>query len=136
MGTDLDLADTDVVISSQSITVTTGIASLVAQDVVYPETVYTNFEDACEPLSVGEQVAETDLSVYPNPSHGSFVVSCKDIQPESSLMMYNASGMLVYEATSINNPLIEINLELKPGMYFLQLNNNGKLLTRKVIIRH
>ena len=135
MGTDLNLADTDVVISSQSIVVTTGSASLTAQDIVYPETVYTTFEDACEPLSVDEQVAENDFSVYPNPSWGNFVVSCNAIQAESSLMMYNASGMLVYRTNSINSPLFEVNLDLQAGIYFLQLNTDGKLLTRKVLIR-
>jgi len=135
MGTNLGLEATDVTINSESVAVNTGMTSLVAADVVFAEVSFTNLEDACDPVSLNEELADTELSVYPNPSGGCFIVQWKDIPSTSSLRMFNTSGMLVYQTNTFNNNRLELNLNLLPGIYFLQLNSNGSLLTQKVIIR-
>lgn len=135
MGTNLGLEATDIVITGESTTVNTGISSLAASDVVFAEVSLTNLEDACDPVSVEDEFADAGLSVFPNPSNGIFVVKGKDISSTSILRIYNTSGELVYQTNNFNDNWTEINLDLRAGIYFLHLNSNEKLLTKKLIIR-
>ncbi len=77
----------------------------------------------------------TLFNIYPNPNQGNFYV--ENTSNEDVLFsIYNINGKEVY-SSSMNNSLIQLNLDLEAGTYFIQMKDaNAKLLgSRKIIIK-
>lgn len=72
---------------------------------------------------VNELAIDKTLSVYPNPSNGTFRV---DSKIDQELMIFNFNGQLV-ETIKSNQ---DVNSNLTPGIYFIRSNSN----TQKLII--
>lgn len=75
----------------------------------------------------------TELSVYPNPSAGVFNFGVIGNQDQiHSISIYNTLGKKVYASECIQPTA---NLSAQPnGIYFLQYNLNGKMITQKLQI--
>ena len=79
------------------------------------------------------------LDIYPNPNNGSFNLSMKYVNGQNiTATIYSHTGDLVYEINcnvfekSINE---EIQLhDMSKGIYFVKVNANNKILTKKFII--
>ncbi|MEX2485259.1 MAG: T9SS type A sorting domain-containing protein, partial [Brumimicrobium sp.] len=82
-------------------------------------------------LSVSNQQAEDAVSIYPNPFTNKLsIVNLKDFQ---SLKVIDVTGKIVKEM-NISEPSIQLNAEKwEKGIYFLQMNKNGKSHTFKLI---
>lgn len=91
-----------------------------------------NFSENC--ISNSEQfVLETYLNIFPNPNNGDFYLNC-DLTEKSQLIILNILGETVY-SHYINSIKTEINLTNKSkGIYFYQLQNNGKTTKNGIII--
>jgi hypothetical protein len=88
---------------------------------------------------IHENIDGLEMSIYPNPNQGSFIVNLKSgSDKDIDIRIYNAIGDVVYAESNIkfNGELTKaIDFSSFPeGMYFLQLNTHNKLLTRKLII--
>ncbi|HUM45372.1 MAG TPA: T9SS type A sorting domain-containing protein [Chitinophagales bacterium] len=80
----------------------------------------------------------SSVSIYPNPSAGSFVVELnKDVSEETDISITNAIGQVIYHADKMMVPHFEINLATQPdGIYFLQFKSQkGIDVTQIVIVR-
>lgn len=78
---------------------------------------------------IEEDNTNGNISVYPNPSTGVFVIETADLI-NAKLEITNVIGSVVYKS-EIKNDKTEINLsELNKGVYFLKIEN----LVRKIII--
>ena len=82
------------------------------------------------PLSVDEYNSGRNIKVYPNPFEK--VLTIEGIEGVSQLTVYNNLGQLVYQD---NIEKSEVNLDLKPGVYFIMLKQlkSDKLFISKLI---
>lgn len=79
-----------------------------------------------------------DFIVYPNPSNGQINISFISNE-DMNVKVFNILGSLVYEKkfNANNNGLQNIKLDLSnndKGIYYIQLDNNTNVMTKKVII--
>ena len=83
--------------------------------------VYVNFLDDVDenPMTAAQMI-----NVYPNPAQGSFNVALNN---ESNVNIYNTVGQLVKTFNNVR----EINVNLEPGVYFVNAGNE----TVKVIVK-
>lgn len=87
----------------------------------------------CAPASLNE-VEKATVSIYPNPSNGSFVIT--GLEGIKSIQVVNSLGQNVQTIDSNINSFIKIDLSGKKGVYFVKsIDNSGELLTKKVIIK-
>ena len=86
------------------------------------------------PVSVQEVKADgNEISIYPNPSNGIFVVA--SAAKQSLVQMYNVMGENIY-SVKINSNKTEINLSRQEsGIYFIQVKTAEGIKTQKIIIQ-
>ena len=96
--------------------------------------------NGCLASDVAEVTVSTEISnsaavkfnVYPNPSDGSFIVESNAI-PEI-ISIKDALGRSIQTIYPIANKT-EVNLEMSPGVYFINLSIDGNLVVKKIIIK-
>lgn len=75
-----------------------------------------------------EAVSQESLKVYPNPANDYLIVEGEIM---TSVEVYNAIGQrLLTKAVNGNSTRINLS-EFNNGIYFLRVNNNGEVVTRK-----
>jgi hypothetical protein len=85
-----------------------------------------------------EEFLQTQFSLYPNPSNGSFTLEFKELTSSYSVEVFDVTGKTIYE----NNydqaaGLVQvINLD-KPssGVYFINIKSDKGLVTKKLIVQ-
>ncbi len=77
------------------------------------------------------------LSVYPNPSNGSFVLQMAELPgAETYYTIHDATGKLIQQG-AITNMLTPLEIrEARSGMYFLQVIESGHVTTHRVVVNH
>jgi hypothetical protein len=80
------------------------------------------------------------LHIYPNPVvDNQFTIGVSSsITDKVTITIYNIIGQSVYQvsATPINNTIqVQPNVELKAGVYMVEMTNNGKTNTQKIIVK-
>jgi PKD repeat protein len=96
--------------------------------------------NGCLASGVAEVTVSTEIAnsatvkcnVYPNPSDGSFIVESNAI-PEI-ISIKDALGRSIQTFYPIANKT-EVNLEMSPGVYFIDLSIDGNLVVKKIIIK-
>ncbi|NLA25397.1 MAG: T9SS type A sorting domain-containing protein, partial [Bacteroidales bacterium] len=84
-----------------------------------------------------ESLELVKLQIFPNPNTGNFQVRIYDGFGENSIKVYELNGKLVYEnKIQINNDteLLELNLNLASGLYFVKLTNSNNSIIEKLIV--
>ncbi|MGB0895822.1 MAG: T9SS type A sorting domain-containing protein [Flavobacteriaceae bacterium] len=84
-----------------------------------------------------EDLEENEFMVYPNPSSGEFKIRFNGQTSLLNVNVYDVTGKRVYQET-IQQFTEEhrLNLEaLSKGVYFLELENNQRLSTKKIMIK-
>ncbi|HMQ49392.1 MAG TPA: T9SS type A sorting domain-containing protein [Saprospiraceae bacterium] len=79
--------------------------------------------------------AQQQVSIYPNPNAGNFVLEMKNIQMES-LEVWDANGRIQHQF-KLDRPLNRFELtlpELLPGMYFLRIQTSEGILSEKLLV--
>lgn len=103
---------------------------------------YVNFENIKPKAESDILSSVAELSVFPNPFKENAEISVLLTQDaDMSISIYNAAGVKVQEVctTSFRKKgmyIFELNedeLSLKPGLYFVRLEANGKTISRKLI---
>ena len=77
---------------------------------------------------------ETEVKIYPNPFENQVAVSVQN-KNEKSISIQNVLGETVYSVNEINFSIplsIEMN-EIPSGIYFLTLNGEGGVVTKKIV---
>ena len=99
------------------------------------------YSDSISLRSVGieMQTAEEDLSLYPNPNNGQFVIACPVCSHDAELYLqvFSASGEEVMTTVLTGKSgkyQVEAG-ELAKGIYFLNIQQNGEVLHKKFIVR-
>jgi polyhydroxybutyrate depolymerase len=89
--------------------------------------------DRSQLTGVKEQEEAHAVSVYPNPSSGTFVLEAGGI-PEARLEIFNTLGEIVHRQ-KISGPATSVSLDRSPGAYFYRvMGSNGTMRTGMLII--
>ncbi len=73
------------------------------------------------------------IIAYPNPSNG--MVSFSGLDAQNSLKVFDITGKLVFATENIkSNSNIDLT-SLQKGIYLLKINNNGKAIEQKIVIK-
>jgi hypothetical protein len=77
---------------------------------------------------------ETEITIYPNPSLGSFKINVINEKQPYSVEITDAEGRLVYKSLEgSDNSLIEIN-GLSKGVYVVQVVGTNTVVNRKLVV--
>ncbi|WP_299780813.1 DNRLRE domain-containing protein [uncultured Formosa sp.] len=80
--------------------------------------------------SLGVQTNNITVALYPNPATHEFIISRA---AGASMTIYNVMGKLVLQKQIENNEQAIDVSQFNSGIYFVRLNNNGVLSTKKLI---
>ena len=74
--------------------------------------------------------------MFPNPTKGRFVAHFSPQQAISEVIVTNLSGQRVYVSRLAQSSMsLMLNLNLKPGMYFVSMKNDkGNYFNKSIII--
>lgn len=85
-------------------------------------------------VSVESIQANSSLSIFPNPSTGNFRVKSTNLLVSRNLLVYNAFGKLVYSTSLNGSQELEITLNQRAGVYYLQLISASSTETVQLVI--
>jgi hypothetical protein len=90
------------------------------------------------PLTAQQLKNETFLSVFPNPTKGSFNLSYTGSKGTLYLKLRNLTGAVVYESieeTTTGNFIKQINLNsIAPGIYFIEVRTDKTMDVKKIVL--
>jgi alpha-tubulin suppressor-like RCC1 family protein len=95
-----------------------------------------NFNCSVFTLVAVDEAPSIDLSVFPNPSSGKFIIEAP-FEAGQAIQLFNLNGQLVYTQMLINSGFSQtLDIELNPGIYlFKLLNQEGeKLATQRLVV--
>ena len=76
-----------------------------------------------------------NISIYPNPSNGTFMINAPELDNEMNVKIFNIAGALVYENTAANDLLnIDISNKAK-GLYLIKITSGENVYNSKIIIK-
>ena len=82
--------------------------------------------------SVAEVNTVEKISIYPNPSTGTWQLSVGEELTGAQLEAYDEQGRVVFKST-IRNLQSVINMEVPPGIYYLRISNDKASVVRKLV---
>ncbi|MBL4648294.1 MAG: T9SS type A sorting domain-containing protein [Aureispira sp.] len=87
------------------------------------------------PLSIVQEKDESKVFVYPNPaSHSLFVKTDSKNHEVNNLSIFNLKGELIGEKEFKNEIVFPLK-KVENGIYFIQVKNESRTITRKIIIK-
>jgi hypothetical protein len=90
----------------------------------------TAFETALEPTDA------LAIHLYPNPNHGHFTLEVEGMTTPGTLQIINTVGQQVHQQQLANGDLRQLSTpELPQGIYWLQVETEGQILSHKLIIQ-
>lgn len=91
--------------------------------------------DEEEPSVYKEELSETKVTIYPNPTRGMLKIDISGVEKfeNARISLYDLTGKLLQQWAGISQSN-EIDLsERTPGMYIMQVAYNGKISSWKII---
>jgi hypothetical protein len=80
-------------------------------------------------------LSSSDLKLYPNPTTGNLTIDLGELD-NVTISITSSIGKEVFKATDISKNKLEVSLaEFSNGIYFVKIQNGGKIVTRKIIKR-
>lgn len=94
----------------------------------------TGFEPEIIECSLGLQDATAfGFVLYPTISNGNFTIELPGLI-ESSVAIFNTLGRQVFQRNYAEN-LLNLNLQLSPGVYFVKVTADGNAMTKRIVIK-
>jgi len=77
------------------------------------------------------------FSVYPNPSQGKFIldIPTRESKESISIHIHDILGNIMYEKSNVQSGTINIDLYLSKGIYFINVIQNNKIYTERIILQ-
>jgi len=88
-------------------------------------------------VSAGIQQENVNLfNIYPNPVIAGNAINLSIEMPLKSVEIFDITGksVLFNDIQNIDNNLMIDTRSLKPGMYFMKFNSEGKIISKKIIV--
>ncbi|HTA61617.1 MAG TPA: T9SS type A sorting domain-containing protein, partial [Bacteroidia bacterium] len=89
---------------------------------------------ACAGNGIEKYNGSNQVSIYPNPSNGSFVIETTSTDKQT-LQIVDVAGKLVLQQTINGKANIDAS-SLDNGIYFVQINSSESLYSKKIIVQH
>jgi hypothetical protein len=81
-----------------------------------------------------EEIKNTGLQIFPNPSTSLFTIKLDDISiANTEVKILDVSGRTIEVLNTKGNKLISFGSRLLPGVYFVQIKQNNKVITKKIV---
>ncbi len=74
------------------------------------------------------------LKIFPNPSHGRFMIAIPEGCKNGSVDVYSLNGQLLHSSDFSNERETELFLDEPPGIYLIKLSSGKSIYTEKLII--
>ena len=87
----------------------------------------------------GSRLAATDyasLSFYPNPADNEFTIYGLQVVVGDNVKIFDAIGKQIFSEELITSNFKIKTTEFKNGVYFVQINNAGNTVTKKLLVKH
>ena len=91
----------------------------------------TNCTNTCSTVGIDE-LSSSSINIFPNPTSGQINISLEEAKT-GVLSIRNYLGQLVMKQEFKNTQEFNISLDVPSGIYFLQLEIDGELITKKVV---
>lgn len=94
----------------------------------------TNCNNACSNNTVGlEENKSLNVSTYPNPTNGNFTIDIGKVKQDVIATLTNSLGQVVLTRNYTSTNFINLDIDAPIGIYFLQIENDGEVITKKII---
>lgn len=77
---------------------------------------------------------EKEISLYPNPNKGNFILA-NNTNQSMDFSVYDAMGKMVFQGDVSSSGKTNLDLNLLPGVYMVNLNQNGTVVNKKMVVR-
>ena len=88
------------------------------------------FTGCTSSIGINDFNKSATLAMFPNPNNGIFQIALQNTSTDFDVIIYNVFGQKIY--SSKGSEQIDLRNECK-GIYFIEVNMNGKILKGKVI---
>ncbi|MCB9360126.1 MAG: T9SS type A sorting domain-containing protein [Flavobacteriales bacterium] len=78
------------------------------------------------------ELNSSKINIHPNPTTEQQTISLEESKT-GTLLIRNSIGQIIHQEKFENTSQFNINLNEPPGIYFLQLETDGQVITRKII---
>jgi hypothetical protein len=69
--------------------------------------------------------AEKEITVFPNPTTGNFIIDMGKVFPEVMVTITRDDGQVIRKESVKNTVMINMKLDVPPGIYFVIVTVNG-----------
>ena len=97
------------------------------------DTVSVTFDD-CSAIS---ELTGSNVSIYPNPSNGNFIVSLSNISEQVSVQVVDMQGRLIYsqiEGLKVGKENVISLDNVERGVYLISVSSNKGRYTQSIVI--
>ena len=97
----------------------------------------TGFNPSPMPCTVGinEEIKQGSFTIYPNPAHSKDITIMVDNAVNSTVIISDLTGRIVYTSTSSNQKFVQIDKVLNAGTYIVYVETNGRKATQKLVVQ-
>ncbi len=97
---------------------------------------YLNDSSSCNYGTSTINPIQPEISIYPNPSQGSFVIDLPSDLGQALITIYSTVGELVFKQTTNNQESFSIDLSNNPkGMYIVHIGSKTVDVRKKIVLR-
>ena len=79
------------------------------------------------------EVPNSIIKIFPNPTNGSMTISLEEIMSIINLRLTNALGQVILTKNYESTNRINFDLDTPKGVYFLQVDIDGQVITKKIL---
>jgi uncharacterized delta-60 repeat protein len=81
-----------------------------------------------------DEIKNTGLQIFPNPSTALFTLKMDEISvANAEVKILDVSGRMIEVLNTKGNKLISFGSRFLPGVYFVQIKQNNKVITKKIV---
>jgi hypothetical protein len=86
-------------------------------------------------LAVGlsNGIEHNDLLIYPNPTTGNLIIDLGEVKKDIKITLTNSLGQVILTENYTSTNFINLDIVAPKGIYFLQTEIDGKVITKKII---
>jgi hypothetical protein len=95
---------------------------------------YDGKQKVCQIINLDCNLLSGEIQIYPNPNNGHFKIFLPEFITDGTIIISDLTGREVHKKEITNREIIEMNLNLNPGVYNLNIISGYKFFNNKTII--
>jgi len=106
----------------------------VCLDVIYANSCTNQYCESVSLVGVEESLFETMISAFPNPTDGVLNINFEYFPNSTQIVLFDSYGKFVSRIQAFENNTISLD-NLASGIYFLSIEEEGKIISRKKVVK-